>query len=74
MQMMHPVGAVCSYASGGAFRTLSSGLNPKGTASHKAVLCPLGGGAIALAYMSRSLKPPVSTHGWRYLGCVRIIC
>lgn len=54
-------------ASGGAFRTLSSGLNPKGTASHKAVLCPLGGGAIALVYM-RSLQPPVSTYGWRNLG------
>lgn len=50
-------------ASGGAFRTLSSGLNLKGTASHKAVLCPLGGGAIALAYMSRSLQPPVSLGG-----------
>lgn len=31
---------------GGAFRTLSSGLNPKGTASHKAVLCPLAGGLL----------------------------
>lgn len=79
MQMIHLVGAICSYVDR-EHREEHLGLcllgsTPKGTASHNAVLCPLGGGAIALAYMSRSLWSPVSTcgifRGWWYLGeCV----
>lgn len=60
MQMMLPVGAACSYVDREHqeehLGLCLLGSTPKGTVSHKAVLCPLGGGAIALAYMSKSLQ------------------